>query len=133
MMKAAWICVPIVLAGAVAYVAPRVMAGSGASVGPVRAAYRCAPACEGAAPLLPPSPPPVRSFGVEHYPAPVTVPEPSTGLVFVSAVLALGWLRRRNPRAGAGSAPPAWSVSLVKLARRDGPHRRAARFFGRMR
>lgn len=96
-MKRALICTAIVLAGAApAYVLPRVMAGNSASVGPVRAAYHCEPACQRDPILMPPALPPVRSFGVEHYGHATPVPAPGA-LVFLPFLPALAWLRRGSP------------------------------------
>lgn len=92
-------CVPIVLlAQAPPVPQGRAFDGHGASVGPVRAAYRCEPACQRDPILMPPALPPIRSFGVEHYPAPVPIPAPASGLLFVPACLALAWLRRGHRR-----------------------------------
>jgi hypothetical protein len=132
MIKRAIICVAIVLVGAAPPVPQdRPHDGNGARVGPIRAAYHCEPVCAGARDpiLLPPALPPVRNFGVEHYPAPVTVPAPGSALIFVPAVLALAWLRRINPRRAAGSRPRGFL--RVNLAARAAPGRRARRFFVR--
>jgi hypothetical protein len=148
-IKQAIICTAIVLAGAAPPVPQgRPHDGAGARVGPIRAAYHCEPVCptspqlperttgvqrraEAAAGGEPPRYllPPVRSFGVEHYPAPVTVPAPGSALIFVPAVLALAWLRRSNPRRAAGSRPRGFLP--VHLAARAAPKRRARRFFVR--
>jgi hypothetical protein len=149
MIKQAVICVAIVLVGAAPPVPQgRPHDGAGASVGPIRAAYYCEPVCPIPSPLPERLPgvqrraeaavggepphyllPPVRSFGVEHYPAPIAVPAPGSALIFVPAVLALAWLRRINPRRAAGSRPR--GVLPVNLAARAAPGRRARRFFVR--
>jgi hypothetical protein len=98
-IKRAIICTAIVLAGAAPPVPQgRPHDGAGASVGPIRAAYHCEPVCAGARDpiLLPPALPPLRSFGVEHYPAPVTVPEPGALALLGVGVAALIAARRRR-------------------------------------
>jgi hypothetical protein len=149
MIRQAIICTAIVLVGAAPPVPQgRPHDGNGASVGPIRPAYRCEPAsiispqrpeclpgaerrAEAAVGGEPPRYllPPVRSFGVEHYPAPIAVPAPGSALIFVSAVLALAWLRRINPRRAAGSRPR--GVLPVNLAARAAQEQRARRFFVR--
>lgn len=105
MIRQAIICVPIILLGAAPPVPQgRAFDGAGASVGPIRAAYRCEPACQRDPILMPPALPPIRSFGVEHYPAPVTVPEPATLALFGVGVVGLVLVKSRAAPGARGNA-----------------------------
>jgi hypothetical protein len=142
---------------AAARLAARKAEGAGASVGLIRRIPTVLIVCVaigGTAATVPPilaALPPagsvvVESYGVTHRSVvpgeDAAVPAPAGGLLFVSAVLALAWLRRSPMRAGvkasaasrrAAGDPRSSFLPVVQLAGRGGGSRRAPPLFGRRR